>query len=95
MLRNIIGPLFNFKNCVFFVAFFWLVFKKSSYFCRENEIFENKKTKKTKKLDHFLTLKRPKIGPLFNFTASRYSSQVSGSEVDLTLLMYGLCETSG
>ena len=71
MLRNIIGPLFNFKNCVFFCCFFWLVFQKYSSFCRENEIFENKKTTK-KKVDHFLTLKRPKIGPLFNFTAYIY-----------------------
>ena len=56
MLRNIIGPLFNFKNCVFFVVIFGLVFQKSSSFCRENEIFENKKHKENKT-----------IGPLFNF----------------------------
>ena len=59
MLRNIIGPLFNFKNCVFFCCFFWLVFQKYSSFCRENEIFENKKT--TKK----------KSGPLFNFKKAK------------------------
>ena len=73
MLRNIIGPLFNFKNCIFFVVFFGFVFHKSSSFCRENEIFENKKSKKNKKkMDHFLTLKRAKTGPLFNFTAYIY-----------------------
>ena len=83
MLRNIIGPLFNFKNCVFLLVF-WLVFQKSSSFCRENEIFEKKekgkkkakKTKKNKKkhkkMDHFLTLKRANVGPLFNFTAHIY-----------------------
>ena len=82
MLRNIIGPLFNFKTCVF-LLFFGLVFQKSSSFCWENEIFENKKTKK---LDHFLTLKRAKIGPfltlqhiyicffLFSFSLSFYLS---------------------
>ena len=53
----------------FFVVFL-LVFQKSSSFCRENEIFENKK--KQKKNDHFLTLKRANIGPLFNFTAYIY-----------------------
>ena len=56
MLRNIIGPLFNFKNCVFFFVSFGFVFQKSSSFCRENKIFENKKSKKNKK-----------NGPLFNF----------------------------
>ena len=55
MLRNIIGPLFNFKNCVVFVVFL-AFFQNSSSFCRENEIFENKQNKNNKK-----------IGPLFNF----------------------------
>ena len=71
MLRNIIGPVFNFRNCVF-LLFFLLVFQKSSSFCRENEIFKNKKTKATKKMDQLLTLKRVKIGPVFNFTAHIY-----------------------
>ena len=71
MLRNIIGPLFNFKDCVF-CCFFWPVFQKSSSFCRENEISENKQNKNNKQRDHFLTLKRAKIGPLFNFTAYIY-----------------------
>ena len=53
MLRNIMGPLFNFKIVSFF---FWFVVQTSSSFCRENEIFK-KKTKKNNK----------KIGPLFNF----------------------------
>ena len=42
MLRNMIGPVFNFRNCVF-LLFFVLVFQTSSSFCRENEIFKNKK----------------------------------------------------
>ena len=73
MLRNIIGPVFNFRNCVVFVAFL-LVFQKSSSFCRENEKNKtNKKTKQTnKKMDQILTLKRAKIGPVFNFTAHIY-----------------------
>ena len=75
MLRNIIGPVFNFRNCVFFCCFFLLVFQKSSSFCRENEIFKNKKAKKTKKLDQFLTLKRANLGPVFNFTAYIYMLQ--------------------
>ena len=56
MLRNIIGPVFNFRNCVFFVVFL-LVFQITSSFCRENEIFKNKKQKK-QKMDQFLTLKK-------------------------------------
>ena len=57
MVRNIIGPLFNFKNCVFFFVF-GLFFQKSSFFfCRENENFENKKKTKKQKKDHFLTLR--------------------------------------
>ena len=57
---------------MFFVVGLLVFFLKSSSFCRENEIFENKKAKKRKKMDHFLTLKRAKIGPLFNFTAYIY-----------------------
>ena len=71
-LRNIIGPLFNFKNCVVFGCFFGLFFKNHLLSAGENEIFENKKNKNNKKLDHFLTFKRAKIGPLFNFTAHIY-----------------------
>ena len=55
MLRNKIGPVFNARNVVFFVLFFFFFFEKSSSFCRENEIFENKKNKKNKR-----------IGPVFN-----------------------------
>ena len=69
MLRNRIGPEFSFRNCVFFCCFFGLFFKNPLFFCRENEIFENKKKKK---MDQFLTLKRAKIGPAFNFTAYIY-----------------------
>ena len=39
MLRNIIGPVFNLYKCVFL---FLLVFFIPS-FCKEKEIFENKK----------------------------------------------------
>ena len=71
MLRNIIGPVFNFRNCVLCCCLFWLVFQTSSSFCRENEIFENKKIN-NKKMDQFLTLKRANLGPMFNFTACIY-----------------------
>ena len=51
MLRNIIGPILTYKNLFFlgccFACFF---FQKSSSFCRENEICEDKKNQKTKKL---------------------------------------------
>ena len=72
MLRNKIGPVFNARNVVFFWFLFLLFFEKSSSFCRENEIFKNKKTKQTKKLDQFLTLEKAKIGPVFNSTAYIY-----------------------
>ena len=55
----------------FFVVFL-IVFQNSSSFCRENEIFENKKQNKTKKLDQFLTYKKGNLGPVFNFTAYIY-----------------------
>ena len=72
MLRNIIGPVFLLiKMC--FSGCFLLVFQKSSSFCRENEIFENKKQKKTKKLGQFLTYKKGNLGPVFNFTAYIYT----------------------
>ena len=63
MLRNKIGPVFNARNVVF--CLFSSFFEKSSSFCRENEIFKNKKTKKTKKMDQLLTLEKAKIGPVF------------------------------
>ena len=47
------------------------VFQKSSSFCRENEIFENKKQNK-QKIDQFLTYKKGNLGPVFNFTAYIY-----------------------
>ena len=73
MLRNKIGPVFNARNVVFFFCFFFFFFENSSSFCRENEIFKNKKKqKKTKKLDQFLTLEKAKIGPAFNSTAYIY-----------------------
>ena len=69
MLRNIIGPVFNFRNYAF--CCFWLIFQKISSFCRENEIFKIK-NKKNKTNGPILTLKRAKIGPVFNFTACMY-----------------------
>ena len=56
MLRNKIGPVFNARNGSFFLVFFFFAFfEKSSSFCRENEIFKNKKRQNKKK-----------IGPVFN-----------------------------
>ena len=46
--------------------------QESSSFCRENEIFENKKGKKKKSLDQLLTYKKASLGPAFNFTAYIY-----------------------
>ena len=54
------------------MLFFFAFFQKSSSFCRENEIFENKNQKQTKKLDQFLTYKKGNLGPVFNFTAYIY-----------------------
>ena len=72
MLRNIIGPLLNLKNCVFLLLFL-VCFSKILFFLQGERYFWKIKTKKkTKKMDHFLTLKRAKIGPLFNFTAYIY-----------------------
>ena len=72
MLRNKIGPVFNARNGSFFLGFFFAFFEKSSSFCRENEIFKNKKRQNKKKLDQFLTLEKAKIGPVFNSTAYIY-----------------------
>ena len=63
MLRNIIGPLFTLK-IVFFCCFFLACFSKILFFLQGERDFW--KQKKQKRMDHFLTLKRPKIGPLFN-----------------------------
>ena len=70
MLRNKIGPVFHARNGSFVFVCFLFVFEKSSSFCRENEIFKNKKNKKN--LDQFLTLEKAKIGPVFNSTACIY-----------------------
>ena len=43
---------------------FLLFFEKSSSFCRENEIFKNKKNKETKEIDQFFNTKKAKIGPI-------------------------------
>ena len=63
MLRNIIGPVFNFRNCVFFCCLFCLFSKNPLLSAGRRKI------KKKQKMDQFLTLKRAKIGPVFNFTA--------------------------
>ena len=58
MLRNIIGPLFNFKNCVF-LLFFLACFSKILFFLQGERDFWKQKNKKKKK--------NKKNGPLFNF----------------------------
>ena len=70
MLRNIIGPVFNFRNCVFFVVFFCLFFKNP--LLSAGRMRFSKIKKKKKKMDQFLTLKRANLGPVFNFTAYIY-----------------------
>ena len=84
MLRNIIGPLFNFKNCVFSVVFLGLFFKTPLLSAGRTRFLKTKKAKKTKKMDHFLTLKRAKFGPLFNFTAYIYMVMY----VDICIYIY-------
>ena len=59
MLRNIIGPIFNTRIGSFVVHF--LFFEYSSSFCRENEIFENKKQKHKNNLDQFLKLEKDNL----------------------------------
>ena len=57
MLRNIIGPIFNFKNCVFVV--FCLFFKNPLLYAGRMRFSKIKKQKKTKN------------GPAFNFTKGK------------------------
>ena len=66
MLRNKIGPVFN--NFLVMFLLYLFVFLKSSSFCRENEIFKNKKPKH----GPVLTQKRANIGPLFKSTSYIY-----------------------
>ena len=67
MLRNIIGPVFNFRNCAFFVGF-CLFFKNPLLSAGRMSFSKIKKNKKKqKKMDQSLTLKRAKIGPVFNY----------------------------
>ena len=68
MLRNKIGPVFNARNGSFVFVFF---LKKSSSFCRENEIFKNNKTKR-RKLGPVFNTEKGNIGPAFNSTAYTY-----------------------
>ena len=72
MLRNKNGPVLNARNGSFVFVYFCLFLEKASSFCRENEIFKNKKTKKRKNLDQFSTLEKAKIGPVFNSTTHIY-----------------------
>ena len=66
MLRNIIGPVFSFRNCVFFVVFFGLFFKNPLLSAGRMRFLKIKKQKKQKKKrDQFLTLKRANLGPVF------------------------------
>ena len=66
MLRNIIGPAFNFRNCVFFVVVFCLFFKiplLSAGRMRFSKMKNKKKhwTNKGQTLDQFLTLQHAYI----------------------------------
>ena len=72
MLRNIIGPVFNFRNVFFFSCFFCLFFKNPLCSAWRMRFSKKKKNKKNKKMDQFLTLKRANLGPVFNFTAYIY-----------------------
>ena len=77
MLRNIIGRIFNAKNCVFFFFSFFsfIFFEKSHSPCRKKKIFEKQKQKKKKKtnnMDGFSTQKRAIFGRIFNSTAYIY-----------------------
>ena len=72
MLRNIIGPLFNFKNCVF--CCFLACFSKILFFLQgERDFPKQTKTKKNENIGPLFNFKRAKIGPLFNFTAYIYT----------------------
>ena len=67
MLRNKVGPVFNFENCLFcrrFCFFFESLLFAGRMRCT--------KTKKTRNLDQFLILKKANIGPAFKFTAYIY-----------------------
>ena len=72
MLRNIIGPVFDFNLLFFFVVYFCFFFFKYPLLSAGRMRFSKIKKKKKKKLDQFLTLKRAKIGPVFDFTAYIY-----------------------
>ena len=69
MLRNIIGRIFNAKNCFFCVCvfFFFLIFLKNLIFPAERRKFlKNKNKKKWRFLDGFSTQKRANFGRIFN-----------------------------
>ena len=68
MLRNIIGPVFDFRNCVF--CCFCLLFKNPLLSAGRMK-FSKIKSKTKQKMDQFLTLKRAEIGPVFNFKKGR------------------------
>ena len=57
--------------CFLLFLFACLLFQESSSFCRENEIFKNKKQKK-QNMDQVLTYKKANIGPALNSTAYIY-----------------------
>ena len=67
MLCNIIGPVFNFKICVFCCCCFFCLFYKNPLLSVGRMIFS-----KRTKMDQFLTLKRAKIGPVFDLTIYIY-----------------------
>ena len=74
MLRNIIGPVFNFSKCVFWLLFFINPLLSAG---RMRFLKIKKEERKKKNLDQFLTYKKANLGPVFNFTASYYIYRIS------------------
>ena len=68
MLRNIVGPVLTYK--IVFVLVVFCLFLKNPLLSSGRMRFS--KTKKTKKMDLYLTYKKAKIGPAFNSTAYIY-----------------------
>ena len=81
MLRNIIGPVFNFRNCVFFFLLFFLAcFSKILFFLQGEWDFWKKKKKQKN---------GPVFGPVFNFTVYIYI-YIWYSQIDYTVYGYSL-----
>ena len=71
MLRNKIGPVFNARNGSFFV-YFSSFLKNPLLSAGRTRFSKTKKQKKQKRIDQSLTLKKAKLGPVFNSTAHIY-----------------------